>query len=113
MNAKSFLLGLILSVLMPISLYADKVGWVEIGDRSFFDAPHLYIENNKLYIASEFQLENISIQIKDLSGGILYSTVTTILPGTNFPVSLDNITTGNYLIELRQGDNYLVGYFTK
>lgn len=113
MNTRSFLLGLILSALTPVSLFADKTIWRLEGDRSISGTPYLYIENSILYITSKFQLDNVSIQIKDLSGNILYSTVTTILPETSYPVSLENITEGNYLIELRQGDNYLIKYFTK
>lgn len=117
MNTRSFLLGLILSALTPVSLFADIANWGNDdgneGHRSISGTPYLYIENSILYITSKFQLDNVSIQIKDLSGNILYSTVTTILPETSDPVSLENITEGNYLIELRQGDNYLIKYFTK
>lgn len=118
MNAKSLILGLILLVSVPVNLFsAELTDWdknkEDKGWRSMPSPLFLSIENNTIYIYSAKQLNNLCLLIKDQAGAILYSERITILPESEYVISLDTIPAGDYQILLTQGANYLIENFTK
>lgn len=117
MNAKSLIVGLILFMSVPVSLFSVELtdiedGW-DGGHRSIPASPSLSIDGNTLYLYSHKQLDNLCVQIKDLTGGLLYSEVITVLPGAEYPISLNAIPSGDYQVLLTQGENSLIENFTK
>lgn len=118
MNAKSLIVGLILFMSVPLNVLSiestdNEAGWGDKEDRSISSSPSLSIDGNTLYIYSHKQLDNLRVQIKDLTGGLLYSEVITVLSGAEYPISLDAIPSGDYQVLLTQGDNSLIENFTK
>lgn len=119
MKAKVIILSLLCCILIPTSLWARKdIGyiedkWSEDGNRSVTHSPTMSIDNNIIYIASEKELVNLCITIKDLSGNILYTETATVSSGIEYPVSVTDLPQGEYLISIVQGEKYIVGIFVK
>ena len=117
MNFKCLALGTILSILIPTSVFAININdknWDREDDRSVISSePVLSQDEDAIYIYSRRQLDNLSIEIKDLSGNVVYSTVVTIPAGTEYPTSITSLPEGEYLFTITKGQNYIVGYFTK
>jgi hypothetical protein len=117
MNFKCLALGTILSILIPTSVFAININdknWDREDDRSVISSePVLSQDEDAIYIYSRRQLDNLSIEIKDLSGNVVYSTIVTIPAGTEYPTSITSLPKGEYLFTITKGQNYIVGYFTK
>lgn len=117
MKLKGFILSLVCLALIPINTSAIEVtikNWGKLDDRSVISSePVLSQDENAIYIYSRRQLDNLSIEIKDLSGNVVYSTVVTIPAGTEYPTSITSLPEGEYLFTITKGQNYIVGYFTK
>lgn len=117
MKLKGFILGVILFTLIPTSICAIHVSdknWGRADDRSVISSePVLSQDEDAIYIYSRKQLDNLSIEIKDLSGNVVYSTVVTIPAGTEYPTSITSLPKGECLFTITKGQNYIVGYFTK
>lgn len=119
MKTKQLILSVLCLILIPASLWARKeIGYVEDkwsieGNRSVSDSPTMSIDNNIIYIASDKELVNLCITIKDLSGKILYTETATVSSGIEYPVSVTDLPQGEYLISIVQGDRYIVGIFVK
>lgn len=116
MRLKGFILGLLCSILIPTSAFSIHVtdkNWGDEDDRSISSEPILSQDDNAIYIYSEKQLDNLSIEIKDLSGNVVYSTVTTVPAGIAYPNSITTLPKGEYLFTITQGNNYIIAYFIK
>ncbi len=117
MKLKGIILGLVCFILAPISASSIDVtikNWGDLDDRSVISSePVLSQDEDAIYIYSRKQLDNLSIEIKDLSGNVVYSTVVTIPAGTEYPTSITSLPEGEYLFTITKGQNYIVGYFTK
>ena len=117
MKLKGFILSLVCLTLIPISTSAIEItikNWGEADDRSVISSePVLSQDEDAIYIYSRKQLDNLSIEIKDLSGNVVYSTVVTIPAGTEYPTSITSLPEGEYLFTITKGRSYIVGYFTK
>lgn len=116
MKLKGFILSLII-ILIPSSVLPINItnkNWGREDDRSVISSePVLSQDEDAIYIYSRRQLDNLSIEIKDLSGNVVYSTVVTIPAGTEYPTSITSLPEGEYLFTITKGQNYIVGYFTK
>lgn len=117
MKLKRLILGIISLTLIPINILSINVtdkNWGDIDNRSVISSePVLSQDEDAIYIYSRRQLDNLSIEIKDLSGNVVYSTVVTIPAGTEYPTSITSLPEGEYLFTITKGQNYIVGYFTK
>lgn len=116
MKLKGFILSLII-ILIPSSVLPINItnkNWGREDDRSVISSePVLSQDEDAIYIYSRRQLDNLSIEIKDLSGNVVYSTVVTIPAGTEYPTSITSLPEGEYLFTITKGHSYIVGYFTK
>lgn len=116
MKLKGFILGLLFLTLTSANVfsinYTDK-NWGDLDNRSLSSEPILSQDDNAIYIYSEKQLDNLSIEIKDLSGNVVYSTVTTVPAGIAYPNSITTLPKGEYLFTITQGNNYIIAYFIK
>lgn len=117
MKLKGFILGLACFTLIPFSAFSIKItdkNWDDSIDiRSISSEPTLSQDDNAIYIYSDKELEDLSIQIKDLSGNIVYSTIATVPAGIEYPTAIGTLPQGNYLFIITQGSKYIVGHFTK
>ncbi len=84
-------------------------GW-QPQTRSIINPPELYQSGSTIYIDSSITLQNLQITVKDLSGSTLYSETTTVYGGIEYSFTL-GFSTGEYMIELTHGTQYLYGYF--
>lgn len=119
MKVKMIILSLLCCLLFPTSLWARKDiryvedSWKDEDNRSAFQSPSMSIDNNVIYIASDKELVDLCITIKDLSGNIVYNETATVLSGVEYPVSVNDLPQGEYLISISQGKRYIVGIFVK
>lgn len=116
MKLKGFILGLTFLTVVPTSIFAIHISdknWGKEDDRSISSEPILSQDDNAIYIYSEKQLDNLSIEIKDLSRNVVYSTVTTVPAGIAYPTSITTLPKGEYLFTITQGNNYIIAYFIK
>lgn len=116
MKLKALILGLLCFTLMPTNILSINVtdkNWGDLDNRSISSAPVLSQDDNAIYIYSDKELDNLCIEIKDLSGEVIYSTVVTVPAGTEYPTSIESLPEGDYLFVITQGRKYIVGNFTK
>lgn len=117
MKIKGVLAGLMLFTLLPMSVFSIHVSdknWGKADDRSLPSEPILSQDDNAIYIYSEKQLDNLCIEIKDLSTNeVVYSTVATIPADTEYATSITSLPKGEYLFTITQRSKYMVGYFIK
>lgn len=116
MKVKGFILGLVCFILIPISAFSIKItdkNWDDSIDIRSLTEPILSQDANNIYIYSEKQLDNLSIEIKDLSGNVVYSTVTTVPAGVEYPISIATLPKGEYFFTIAEDNNYMIGYFIK
>lgn len=118
MKLKCFLLGVICLILIPTNLFSISLigkNWnTSEDDRSLPSEPILSQDDNAIYIYSEKQLDNLCIEIKDLSTNeVVYSTVATIPTDTEYATSITSLPKGEYLFTITQRSKYMVGYFIK
>lgn len=116
MKIKRLIVGLMLLALIPFNVFSIHVSdknWGKVDNRSIPSIPTLSQDDNAIYIYSDKELDNLCIEIKDLSGEIVYSTVATVAAGTEYPTSITSLPEGDYLFVITQGRKYIVGNFTK
>lgn len=117
MKLKGLILGLICCTLVPTNILSINVtdkNWGDLDNRSAISSePTLSQDDNAIYIYSDKELEDLSIQIKDLSGNIVYSTIATVPAGIEYPTAIGTLPQGDYLFVIAQGSKYIVGHFTK
>ena len=88
--------------------------WDEETDRSISDIPSITIQSDILYITAEKQLENLSIEIQDLSGNAIMQQANIVIPPNNaYPFHIGNLPEGDYLFILTQGEKYIIYSLTK
>lgn len=117
MKLKGLILSLVCFALLPtnaLSIDVTITNWGDLDDRSIPSEPILSQDDNAIYIYSEKQLDNLCIEIKDLSTNeVVYSTVATIPADTEYATSITSLPKGEYLFTITQRNKYIVGYFTK
>lgn len=117
MKLKKLIFGLICFTLIPtnsLSINVTDKNWGDLDNRSIPSEPILSQDDNTIYIYSEKQLDNLCIEIKDLSTNeVVYSTVATIPADTEYATSITSLPKGEYLFTITQRNKYIVGYFTK
>lgn len=103
MNTKVILLGILMGINSVYS-YSTSLGiegkWDVTNDRSIPTDLWLLQMNNEIYLHSEKDLQDLYIQIKDLSGNIFCSKIIEIHIGENYFLPLTNSLVGEYLIEV-------------
>lgn len=85
----------------------------EDPNRSLSSTPSLFKDANHVYVYSEKQLDNLSIGITDMMGNTYHYEVTTIPASMYYAVSIESLPAGQYYLCIYQGNNYIIGVFTK
>ena len=65
---------------------------------------NLYYEGSTLFIHANIDLENIIIET-------IYLDLTSIQANNEHVFTLENISSGEYIIEIKSGENYIIGCF--
>lgn len=119
MKTKFLWISLFCSILLLSSIrtWADPIdrkgGWNEKDYRTApITPPMLYIEGNVLSVQFVDALTDLSIQIQDSQGMILYEDVINGERGEVYPISLDGFTPGTYQILLTHKLGWITGEFT-
>lgn len=112
---KKILMSLFISVITISTLWAEgrvtieQDCWDPDANRSISNVPSVTIQNDMLYITTEKQLENISIEIQDLSGNTVMQQANIMIPSDNaHSLYIDNLPEGDYLFILTQGEKYII-----
>lgn len=112
---KKILMSLFIGVITISPLWAEshitieQDRWNPDTDRSISNVPSVTIQNDILYIATEKQLENVSIEIQDLSGNTVMQQANIMIPSDNVhSLYIGNLPEGDYLFILTQGKKYIV-----
>lgn len=72
---------------------------------------NLYYEGSTLFIHANIDLENIIIEVKDSFNKTIYLDLTSIQANNEHVFTLENISSGEYIIEIKSGENYIIGCF--
>lgn len=114
---KQTLLGF-LFVLCCINAFGEEVNIElqkkekEAGTRSLSFSPTATHDANTLYIYyADYLLTNLKVTIKDLFGNTVYSNVTSISYNQPYSFLLNNLESGEYMLELSYENKSLYGYF--
>ncbi len=118
MEVKRFIVGLCSLILASFSamVYAEDIpvnkNWEEeLGVRSLSSCPTLIKEGSTLFILTSEVLENVSIAITSVDGGQVYVDLHHVTVDMEYAIPVDLLPTGDYLITVRQGNKYVMGWF--
>lgn len=118
MEVKRFIVGLCSLILASFSamVYAEDIpvnkNWEEQeGERSLSSCPTLIKEGSTLFILTNEVLENVSIAITSVDGGQVYVDLHHVTVDMEYAIPVDLLPTGDYLITVRQGNKYVMGWF--
>lgn len=118
MKEKKFIVSLCCLVLTLFStvVYAEKIPtnnvWEEQeGERSLSSCPTLIKEGSTLFILTDEVLENVSIAITSVDGGQIYVDLNHVTVDMEYVIPVDLLPAGDYLITVRQGNKYVMGWF--
>lgn len=90
-----------------------KKSWrVTASTRAPIESPfELYYEGNMIYIYANIDVPNLEVEVKDTSGKTVYSDFTHIKAGEESTFTLENVLPGEYTLEIKSGENYIIGWF--
>ncbi|MDD6908835.1 DUF3244 domain-containing protein [Phocaeicola faecicola] len=114
---KQVLFSLLFSLLTLISADAQTFFTIENNWKNTSNkdrnSPLLSIEKGQLTISSDKTIEGLCIKIKDTTGHLISQEE--ICLAANFPhlIPTETLSPGKYLVEIRKGDNYILGYLEK
>lgn len=118
MKTKRLIIGACCLVFTSFSTvtYAEEfpvqVDWAnEKGDRSISSCPTLVKEGNSIIILSDKFLENLSVTITSQDGSNVFLETGNVTVDMEYSIPIDMLPAGNYCITVRQGKNYIIGYF--
>lgn len=115
---KQLITGLFLvicGVFCAQNMYADRIPtkgkWGPQDIKSIYPAPPTAsIEGRNLTIEFTSPLENLTIQVKDISGQVVYEETVSVLDPQAYSISL-NVEKGEYTLTLAHRYGYLAGSF--
>lgn len=114
---KQVLFSLLFSLLTLISADAQTFftienNWHNTSNKDLH-SPLLSIEKGQLTISSDKTIEGLCIKIKDTTGHLISQEEICLV--ANFPhlIPTETLSPGKYLVEIRKGDNYILGYLEK
>ncbi len=86
--------------------------WEEtLGARSLSSCPILIKEGSTLFVLTDGILENISIAITSVDGEQVYVELNHVTVDMEYAIPVDLLPAGDYLITVRQGSKYVMGWF--
>lgn len=104
-----FCLGNIYAEKKPIP---DDRKWGQSGEREN-NSPQLYQNDSNVYVYSEKMLDNLCIGITDMQGNVFYEETATVPAGMYYAISIESLPQGMYYLSIIQGNNYVIGMFSK
>lgn len=104
-----FCLGNIYAEKKPIP---DDRKWGQSGERDN-NSPQLYQNDSNVYVYSEKLLDNLCIGITDMQGNVFYEETATVPAGMYYAISIESLPQGMYYLSIIQGNNYVIGMFSK
>ena len=104
-----FCLGNIYAEKKPIP---DDRKWGQSGEREN-NSPQLYQNDSNVYVYSEKLLDNLCIGITDMQGNVFYEETATVPAGMYYAISIESLPQGMYYLSIIQGNNYVIGMFSK
>lgn len=116
---RTFWIGLIFCIIYPCSLYPQATidivqkNWRVEEERSLGSTPIIRLEGDLITIYSDKSLEDLTVEIRELSGTLVSQTAITTIAGTIYPIYIADLASGNYSIRISQGEKYILGYFNK
>lgn len=101
------------TVIQARTQISGKGHWLkeESNRTPIFDPFNLYYEGSTLFIHANINLENITIEVKDNFNKTIYLNTINIQANDEYVFTLGNIPFGRYSIEIKSGDNYIIGTF--
>ena len=79
--------------------------------RSVVIEPTASIDGNTISIFSDITIQNVQVAVKDMAGNVIYANTIAIPSKQNYSFSLDDIESGNYVLEVIYMNKYYYGYF--
>lgn len=75
--------------------------------------PQFYYDSDFVYIYSEKQLDNLYIGITDMQGNVFHEETTTVPASQYYAIPISLLPNGTYYLSIIQGNNYVIGIFSK
>lgn len=106
-------------IICPCSLYSQTTikitqkKWNAEEERSLSYLPLLRQEGDIITIYSDVLLEDLLIEIRDLSGTLISQDIITVPAGTTYSIDITNLTSGDYTFKISQEGKYIIGYFNR
>lgn len=113
------LLSICIFILLGLSVGAEEVNIQlsrhkddDVDTRSLTIEPTASHDNNAIHIYyDDYLLENLQIIVKDLLGNVVYSNTINISYNQPYSFSLNNVDSGEFILELNYGNISLHGCF--
>lgn len=100
--------------------YADKKKgetindqWGQGSENRDISTPQFYYDSDFVYIYSEKQLDNLYIGITDMQGNVFHEETTTVPASQYYAIPISLLPNGTYYLSIIQGNNYVIGIFSK
>ncbi|MCI1648720.1 MAG: DUF3244 domain-containing protein [Bacteroides sp.] len=114
------LLSICVFILLGLSVGAEEVNIQlsrhkddDVDTRSLIIEPTATHDEDVVHIYyDDYLLENLQITVKDSSGNVIYSNIASVSCNYSYSFILNNIESGEYMLELSYGNNFLYGYFS-
>lgn len=114
---KQVLFSLLFSLLTLISADAQTFFTIENNWKNTSNkdrnSPLLSIEKGQLTISSDKTIEGLCIKIKDTTGHLISQEEICLAANSPHLIPTETLSPGKYLVEIRKGDNYILGYLEK
>lgn len=79
--------------------------------RSIVIEPTASIDGNIICIFSDITIQNVQVAVKDMAGNVIYTSTIAIPAKQHYSFTLDNVESGDYVLEVTCADKYFYGYF--
>lgn len=104
-----------LALFCSATSWAEEIKFIksEAGQdlRSIVIEPTASIDGNTISIFSIITIQDVQVTVKDMAGNIIYTNIIAIPSKQHYSFSLDDIESGNYVLEVIYMNKYYYGYF--
>lgn len=104
-----------LALLCSATSWAESIKFIkaEAGQelRSITFEPTASIDGNTISISSAITVQNARVAVKDMAGNVVYNSTITIPARQHYSFSLNNVESGDYVLEVTYADKFFYGYF--
>ena len=104
-----------LALFCSATSWAEEIKFIksEAGQdlRSIVIEPTASIDGNFISIFSDITIQNVQVAVKDMMGNVIYSNTIAIPAKQHYSFTLDNVESGDYVLEVTYAYKYYYGYF--